>query len=104
MPSPIGPIAPASIARIADVADIARVRPGDRSVDFGEALGDAFERAGSAERTAQTSAVRFAAGDPSVGIHEVVIATEKANLAVRYATTLKNKLLEAYKEIMNTPV
>jgi flagellar hook-basal body complex protein FliE len=33
-----------------------------------------------------------------------VIAAEKANVAVRYATTLKNKALEAYRELMNTQV
>jgi flagellar hook-basal body complex protein FliE len=34
----------------------------------------------------------------------VVIASEKANIAVRYAVTLKNKALEAYRELMNTQV
>ena len=63
-----------------------------------------MRRAGDAERSADTQAVRFADGDPAIGIHEVVIAAEQANIAVRYATTLKNKLLEAYREIMNTQV
>ena len=55
-------------------------------------------------RRATDAAERFAEGDPSMGIHEVMIATEKANIAVRYATTLKNKALEAYRELMNTQV
>ena len=46
----------------------------------------------------------FANGDPGVGIHEVMIASEKANISLRYAVTLKNKLVDAYRELMNTAV
>ncbi|MFT3694177.1 MAG: flagellar hook-basal body complex protein FliE [Kofleriaceae bacterium] len=67
---------------------------------FGKILTDAHEM----DANATNQAERFAAHDPSVGIHEVVIAAEKANVAVRYAVTMKNKALEAYKELMNTQV
>jgi len=33
-----------------------------------------------------------------------MISTEKANISLRYATTLKNKAIEAYRELMNTQV
>jgi flagellar hook-basal body complex protein FliE len=65
---------------------------------------DVLERARETEQAADTASARFAAGDPDVGIHEVVIAAEKAAISVRYATTLKNRVLEAYRELMNTPV
>ena len=57
-----------------------------------------------AEKAAEEQAVRFASGDPQVGIHEVVIAAEKASLMVRFSVTLKNRAVEAYRELMNTPV
>lgn len=72
--------------------------------DFAATLSDAIDQARASERAATTQAAGFAAGDPSVGIHEVVIASEKANVSLRYATTLKNKLLDAYRELMNTQV
>ena len=65
---------------------------------------DVLESARNAEEAADTAATRFASGDPDVGIHEVVIASEKAAIQVRYATTLKNRILESYRELMNTPV
>lgn len=77
---------------------------GDSSSDFGKTLSNALGDAGKAERAADDAANRFAAGDPQMGIHEVMIAAEKANISVRYAVTLKNKLLEAYRELMNTPL
>lgn len=74
------------------------------STDLGSGFANALAEARELEATATTAAERFANGDQSVGIHEVMIATEKANIAVRYATTLKNKAVEAYRELMNTQV
>lgn len=72
----------------------------DLAASFTKALSDAR----SLEGDAQKSTVQFAAGDPAMGIHEVMIASEKANISLRYATTLKNKALESYRELMNTQV
>jgi len=72
----------------------------DLAATFGKALSDAR----GLEKQATEAAEKFANGDPSMGIHEVIIASEKANIAVRYAATLKNKALEAYRELMNTQV
>ncbi|HTE55982.1 MAG TPA: flagellar hook-basal body complex protein FliE [Kofleriaceae bacterium] len=82
----------------------ARADAAARGPDFGDVLLEAVEGAAGSERAATEASTRFAAGDPSVGIHEVIIASEKASIAVRYATTLKNKLLDAYRELMNTQV
>ena len=72
--------------------------------DFGGQLLEAMAQARSHEKGAEEAATKFAAGDPNVGIHEVVIAAEKAQVAVRYAVTLKNRMIEAYKELMNTSI
>jgi len=82
----------------------AREGAAGRGPDFGDALLGAVDQASGAERAADQAATKFAAGDPAIGIHEVMIASEKANIAVRYATTLKNKLVDAYRELMNTQV
>lgn len=74
----------------------------------GEDLAASFKKAFTDAHELQTQSVdateRFASGDPSMGIHEVMIASEKANISLRYATTLKNKAVEAYRELMNTQV
>ncbi|HEY4055505.1 MAG TPA: flagellar hook-basal body complex protein FliE [Kofleriaceae bacterium] len=74
------------------------------TTDVGGSFAKALTEARGTESTATDMAEKFANGDQSIGIHEVMIATEKANIAVRYATTLKNKAIEAYKELMNTQV
>lgn len=73
-------------------------------INFADMLGDAFKNAGTTDKQADDLATRFAQGDPSVGIHEAMIASEKADISFKYAMTLKNKAIEAYKELMNTPL
>ena len=99
-----GPITPVSIAPIALPSAEAPAASSSSKVDFGATLTNALSDAGNAERAADDAAQKFAAGDPQMGLHEVMIASEKANISVRYAVTLKNRLLEAYKELMNTQV
>jgi len=99
-------IAPASIVP-PSVTEIRGIDEGPhkaKQADLGEAFANALTEASNTEKTATHSAERFAKGDPTMGIHEVMIASEKANIEIRYATTLKNKAIEAYRELMNTQV
>jgi flagellar hook-basal body complex protein FliE len=90
---------------IAPNIELSSVEPSGKSpqVELGKAFAEALHEASALEASSMQSA-EFAAGDPSVGIHEVMIASEKANIALRYATTLKNKALDAYRELMSTQV
>ncbi|HEY0255071.1 MAG TPA: flagellar hook-basal body complex protein FliE [Kofleriaceae bacterium] len=76
----------------------------NNEANIGESFGKILTDAHQLDQNATNQAERFAAHDPSVGIHEVVIASEKSNIAIRYAVTMKNKALEAYHELMNTQV
>ena len=94
-------IAPIELPRIAGI----EAKPAEpKRVDLGEAFDNVLREARGAEQASTQTAEAFANGDPNIGIHEVVIASEKANIAVRYVTTLKNKALEAYRDLMNTQV
>ncbi len=101
---PIGPRA-AGIGGIADARPSSRIDgAAEGGMDFGEALANAMKGASGAENTAEEMSARFSDGDPNVGIHEVMIASEKASITMRYAVTLKNKMVSAYQELMNTQV
>ena len=99
----IAPIRPVTPGLEIAPAEATRAH-GAKEPDLGTSFADALDSAKKLEATANDQAVKFSNGDPSVGIHEVVIASEKANIALRFATTLKNKALEAYKELMATQV
>jgi len=46
----------------------------------------------------------FAKGDTSTDLTEVMVAMQKASLSFQAMTQVRNKLLEAYKDVMNMPV
>jgi len=103
----IAPIAPPVAPEVSAAATVRQITGAERTAhkpELAGAFGAALADAHAAERTATAAAEQFAKGDPGMGIHEVMIASEKANISVRYATTLKNKALEAYRELMNTQV
>lgn len=97
--SAITSIDPASIASIQR-----EIGPTSSQPDLGNAFASALTEARNNEHSSTGMSENFALGDPSIGIHEVMIASEKANVSLRYATTLKNKAVEAYKELMATQV
>ena len=54
------------------------------------------------ESKAMTAA--FESGDPSVSLAEVMITAQKASLQFTGMTEVRNKLLNAYKDVMSMPV
>jgi len=97
--SSLGPITPPTLTSIAPIE-----KPARDQLDLGDSFAHALQEAHATEQRSTHATEQFAKGDPGMGIHEVMIASEKASLSLRYATTLKNKALEAYRELMNTQV
>lgn len=46
----------------------------------------------------------YIVGDPNISLSQVVVASEKSKLALEGLMTVRNKILESYKEIMNMQV
>lgn len=93
-----------NIAPIREIAPVEVAKPTEKPQGPGDSFANVLSETRQVEADATHQMERFAKGDPTQGIHEVMIASEKANIQIRYATTLKNKALEAYKELMNTQV
>ena len=71
--------------------------------DFGKMLMDALREVNQAQLEAGELRTRFADGEP-VELHDVMIALERAGVALQLAIEVRNKLLEAYQEISRIPV
>lgn len=70
---------------------------------FGTALQQALDRVEQDQKNASDAAVQLATGQVS-DIAEVMIASERANLSLGLAVQVRNKVLEAYQEIMRMPL
>jgi flagellar hook-basal body complex protein FliE len=70
---------------------------------FATLLQQSLERVDGLQHEADAAARGFALGQaPSV--HEAMIAMEKADLSLRLTTKVRNKVVEAYQEIMRMQV
>jgi len=70
---------------------------------FSDMLSDAISKVGELEKDSQTKQLAFANGE-NIELHEVVIAMEKASIAMELAMTLRNKVMDAYQEIIRMNV
>jgi flagellar hook-basal body complex protein FliE len=75
----------------------------NRSTDFANAIGEGLQRLEGLDRTAQQKSVQAATGDLT-DVHDYVIAATEAQTATELTTTLRNKALEAFQEIMRMPL
>jgi flagellar hook-basal body complex protein FliE len=75
---------------------------GDSPAAFGQALGGAIQQLDKLQVDADQQADAIARGEGN--LHEVALAFEKADVAMRLATRVRNKLVEAYNDIMRMSV
>jgi flagellar hook-basal body complex protein FliE len=77
------------------------VRRGD-GPSFAETLGQALAAVDHTQVEADDQAARVAMGGGN--LHEMSLALEKADITLRLATKVRNKLLDAYNDIMRMGV
>jgi flagellar hook-basal body complex protein FliE len=71
--------------------------------DFGSALKQAVGSLQQLGSQADTTSLSLAKGDP-IDIHEVMLANEQASLGFSMAVQVRNKLVDAYTEVMKMSV
>ena len=70
---------------------------------FGDVLRQALDQVNHLQQTADVAAQEFSVGQTR-DVAGTLIAIEKANLGFQLALQVRNKLLEAYQEILRTPL
>lgn len=77
---------------------------GAPQADFGALLKQSIDKVNETQQTAGQMSASFETGDPSVELGEVMVALQKADLSFKAMTEVRNKLVDAYKDVMNMPV
>lgn len=78
---------------------------GDNNVpDFQAMLGNAVNGVNATQQHSASLASRFEQGDPTIDLPEVMIAMQKSSVSFQAMTQVRNKLVEAYKDVMNMPL
>jgi flagellar hook-basal body complex protein FliE len=95
------------LAEMQRLSATAEARPREVTGDSG-GFAELLQSSINAVNETQTSAAEMAAalerGDKSVALPEVMIALQKASLSFQAMTEVRNRLVNAYQEIMNMPI
>lgn len=70
---------------------------------FGEMLKDAILATNKQQLQADESAAQLQTGE-SVSLHDVMINMEQADISMRLLVTMRNKVIDAYQEIMRMQI
>lgn len=71
---------------------------------FNQVFRNALDKVNNLTQTADGLKSRFEMGDPNVSLGEVMIASQKSNLSFEATLRVRNKVVQAYQDIMNMPV
>lgn len=72
--------------------------------EFAKLLGAGLKSVSETQEKASSLAVAFERGTPGVELAQVMLESQKASVSFRAATEVRNKLVNAYQEIMNMPI
>lgn len=83
---------------------LTRIEKSPGATQFADMLEHALDNVNALQKESRTMQTRFDLGDPSLSFVDVMVAKEKSGIAFEATVQVRNKLLEAYKTIMNMPV
>lgn len=72
--------------------------------NFAEMLGQAVGKVNDTQQASNELAKAFEIGRSGVDLTDVMIASQKASVSFQAATQVRNKLVQAYQDIMQMPV
>ncbi len=76
----------------------------EKSENFAELLANSVRAVNEQQQKSAEMKKAFERGDPDVELSEVMLQAKKASLSFQAMTQVRNKLVEAYKEVINMPL
>lgn len=89
-------------------SDIPRMMPGpsapkpEAGGSFGNMLNDAIKQVNDVEKSSQGELQKFLSNESD--LHSVMLSLEKADLSFQVMMQVRNKIVQAYQEIMKSQV
>ena len=80
------------------------VQEASGSTDFSALLQQSLASVNDTQQKAGKMLEAFESGSSNVSLAEVMVETQKASVSFQAALQVRNKLVEAYKDVMNMPM
>lgn len=71
---------------------------------FGNIFRQTIDSVNDLQQQSSQLKTRFELGDPNVSLSEVMIAGQKSSIGFEATLRVRNKLVQAYQDIMNMPI
>ena len=71
---------------------------------FGSVFQQAINQVNDLSKQSESLKTRFEMGDPDVSLSDVMVAGQKSNIGFEATLRVRNKVVQAYQDIMNMPV
>ena len=71
---------------------------------FTDLFSQAIDKVNEVQQASSATSKAYIQGDPNVDITDVMIASQKSGVAFDATVQVRNKLVEAYKDVMNMPI
>lgn len=81
-----------------------QARQASGAVDFQSALKSSLDQVNSMQNQSKDMAQRFESGDTTVSLSDAMISLQKSSIAFQQTVQVRNKLVEAYQNIMSMSV
>ncbi len=94
-------------ARVENIPNPTEVRPASQVQEvpsFSAMLKGAVNGVNDLQKTAAQTATAYERGDPNVDITRVMITAQKSTVAMQAMTQVRNKVIQAYEDIMKMPI
>ena len=88
-----------SVAAGSNVPEVA-----SEGIDFGSILKQTINDVNEKQKVARNMKAAFEGGDKTMNLAEVMVASQKADVSSKGMLQVRNKLVEAYKDVMNMPM
>lgn len=72
--------------------------------NFGDLFSKAINNVNEVQKESGAMASAYIRGEGDVDITDVMIASQKSSVAFQALTQVRNKVVEAYKDVMNMPI
>lgn len=80
------------------------VAPAQGGDSFSTLLTQAVGQVNELQQTSGQLKTRFELGDPNVDLTQVMLASQKASLGFNATLQVRNRLVQAYQDVMNMPI
>jgi flagellar hook-basal body complex protein FliE len=91
-------------AMSAQAANRSEETPRSGGADFGALLKQSIDQVNEIQQEASAMREAFEKGEGDMDLAQVMIAAQKSSLSFEAMVQVRNKLIEAYKDVMNMPI